>query len=214
MPSKTLYRLSGISLAAGGVLAIVAYLLNAYGVVSTGTVAYGSPVFVPTQFLLQIAAGLMMLGLPAVYAYQSRRLGVFGLVAFALFFSGMARELAIPLSHLLQGALDARPETRSVLAAPPVAILVMVLFLFGLYLVGSIAFGASMIRARVFSPGPGVLLIASGPLELLSAIVNSPITFGNLVGLAAVVWLGVQLAGALSEPQQVPTLTPSSKPAV
>lgn len=207
MAPKTIYRLSGISLAVGGVLAIVGYLLDAYGLLSTGHLAYGSPVFVPTQFLLQIAAGLMMLGLPAVYARQSGRLGLFGLVAFALFFSGMARELAIPLSHLVQGALDARPETRSVLATPPVAILVMVLLLFGLYLVGSIAFGASMIRARVFSRVPGVLLIASGPLELLSGLVNLAIPFGNLIGLAAVVWLGVQLAGALSDPQQVSTPT-------
>jgi hypothetical protein len=195
-------------------MAIVGYLLDAYGVVSTGTLAYGSPVFVPTQFLLQIAAGLMMLGLPAVYARHSARLGLFGLVAFALFFAGMARELAIPFSHLLQGALYARPETRSVLATPPVAIIAMVFFLFGLYLVGSIAFGASLIRARAFSRGPGVLLIAGGPFEILSAFVNLPIPFGNLIGLAAVVWLGLQLARPLSEPPQVATLTPSIKPAV
>ena len=197
MAPKTIYRLSGVSLAAGGVLAIVGDLLDSYGAVSTGHFASQSPLFVSTQFLLLIAAELMMLGLPGVYARQSGRLGLFGLVAFALFFAGMARELTIPLSHLLQGVLEARPETRSVLATPPVSILVMVLFFFGLYLVGSIAFGASMIRARVFSRGPGVLLIAGGPLELLSAMVNLAVPVGNLVGLAAVVWLGDGDAQAL-----------------
>lgn len=206
MSARTLERWSGFALLLGAAVAAVAHFL--YGFAGEpGTIArYDSPAWIPAQFAQLVGVALILLGLPAVYGRQSQRLGVFGLVAFALIFVGMMSELMGPISGLWTAELAARPETRSLVEtrATPAALGVVFILFFPQLLIGGIAFGASVIRARVFSRVAGALLIAGVVLDILGAFILRTNLFGGQVFFAGLAWLGLQLAAGGSEPQRVP----------
>jgi hypothetical protein len=204
MSSNALARWSGIALIFGAGVGIVGHLLGG----GPGATRH-TPVWIAAQFAMLIGGELVLLGLPAVYRRQSDRLGAFGLIAFVLLFGGMMRELVAPVSHLWMAELAARPETRSLVNVRAPLLFAAVVFVASQYVLGVVAFGVSVIRARVFPRGPGVLLIAGLVVENLTGVARivlldgAVFLDGGVFVLAALGWLGAELAssGALADPQ-------------
>lgn len=195
MTPTTLARLSGAAMVAGAAMAIVAGLL--YRMAGTpGTVAQLlSPMWTAGQMLQLFGVILVLIGLPAVYARQANRLGVFGLIAFALLFIGLMTEVAGPASGLWMAELAARPEAQELVEARTMPF-ALGLILFGGIItlwVGAIAFGVSVIRARVFSRAAGALLIVAVVIDLIGGFALRMSLFGPELALAALGWLGAQL---------------------
>lgn len=195
MTPRTLARCSGAALVTGSALMIVAHLL--YKVAGPqGTAAQiDSELWVPAH-ALQLGAGvLVLIGLPAVYARQAERLGVFGLISFALLFIGITTEVVGPAHVLWTAELAGRAETRPLVEARIMPFALGVILFSGLVTlwVGAIAFGVSVIRARVFAPAAGVLLIVSIVLDLVGGFTLRASLFGPELALTALAWLGVQL---------------------
>ena len=191
--------MSGLALAIGAAVALVGHL---FGGVIPGQRYFGLP-WRAAQFAMLVGGELILLGLPAVYRRQSSRLGVFGLIAFVLLFGGLIREVAAPVNHLWTAAVAARPEARGL--SQQTGVFVVVILIASQYTVGVIAFGVSVIRARVFSRAAGGLLIAGLVVENLSGVAYRsglvrPVFEGRLspdgavIVFAALGWLGLELA--------------------
>jgi hypothetical protein len=86
MPDPLL-RLSGISLAAGGILTTAAWVFHA--VVDPGRGGYTEPWWLPLNLALSWGGILMAMGLPGFHARQAARTGIAGVIGLILLFSGM-----------------------------------------------------------------------------------------------------------------------------
>lgn len=197
MSSNALARWSGVALVLGAALGIVAHLLGGGGGATRHT-----PVWIAAQFAMLIGGELILLGLPAVYRHQSGRLGAFGLISFVLLFGGMTRELVAPVSHLWMAEEAARGVARSLVNSRTDLHLlsVAVILVASQYVVGVLAFGVSVIRARVFPRAAGALLIAGFVVENLTGVARITLfdgavfLDGGVFVLAALGWLGLELA--------------------
>jgi hypothetical protein len=183
----SLGRLSGVSLAAGGIIATAAWLFHA--VVDPGRGGYAEPWWMPLNLALSVGAILMALGLPGFHARQAARTGTAGLVGLVLFFSGML------LAYVGVQTLEAfsRPQvpasigTIAGIAAP-------------VFFVGIVVTSVVTWRAGVFPRRLAGALAISALLGLMTRLVVMPDWLGMNVVPAVftgvVAWLGIVLARA------------------
>lgn len=198
MSATTLFRLSGLSLLLGGLLAIVPIHPNA----SSGLEYLSDPRTVPAH-LLGLSVLLVMLGLPGLYASQAERAGVLGLVGTVLVFFGTA---LLEVSHniidsMVRPALATIPEAAPLLAeggpldsameAGPLGTIVAV----GgpLFLLGLIVLGIATIRAGVLPRWAGALPIVAALFVPLGFVVPSLETIAFTVPYVALGGMGLAL---------------------
>lgn len=203
MSSSTVYRLSGISLFIGGLLAAI------------GTVgqAFFSNLFSPMWTLVSashyIGLLLILLGLPAVYTMQMKRAGKLGLIGFILFFTAFAQFGGST------GVVDivALPWLTKINAfnTTPLSFILFFLLVKLFLLVGSVVFGIAMLRTSTFPKGSVILLIVGAVLFLFGGRVHIPYLdyLGEVLFLMSFVWFGSSL---LSQPQQENELQPVAVP--
>ncbi len=165
MPSSTVYRLSGVALLLGGVLAAIGSLAEAF--ISDVL----SPIWLLVVIPLFMGAILVQLGLPALYISQIAKMGALGLIGFVVFFFGQA------ILGIGGGVVDivalpwlAKGAPHLLNSAPPPAGIVFFLSGIVLSLLGSIVFGIVTIRAGILPRGPVALLLVSLVLNFLKAI--------------------------------------------
>jgi hypothetical protein len=203
MSSGTLFRLSGLAVVVGAMLAAVAYALGEV----TGT-DHTHPL-VATEGLLNIVGVLFILiGLPALYAWQAHRAGRLGLVGFFMSFFGLGMlEVGTgPISTFVAPTLAERPETQAIVAqgdlmgTSTAATVYFLVAMAGANL-GLLLFGVATFIAGVFPRWASGLLIISGPaVFVLDAVVpfGEAIAIGmGMFGLAA---CGAVLARGTSSP--------------
>lgn len=186
-----LYRLSGLAL-------VVALAFNLSGgmthPVSEGgghTLSALSAHAVPyPQYLLLAGTLLLMLGLPGMYTWVSRRAGLPGLVAFVVFFvsstvigiAHLAVEafIAVPLAVGAGGGAGVLSGTDSIIDTTAFGALMIVSGL-GL-MVGMILFGITLWRSRAVPRWIAALMIAGG-VVLLLPVPYVPVLSGLLIEL-------------------------------
>lgn len=216
-----LYRL-------GAVAVVAAFPVNLAGGITHPVVegaahsvaALTMPINPLPQYLLLVGTLLQLLGLPAVYAWVSRRAGRLGLVAYAVYmvsstlvaFMHLAIEafVAVPFArdpetaHLVSGA-DTLLDNPAYVALQLGSGLVM--------MVSMLALGVALIRSRAVPVWIGVTL-AAGALVLMLPIPSVPGVAGLVIeiprGLAFAA-IGVHILGALRP--GVSTTTPTPDPA-
>ena len=191
MTSPMTYRLSGVVLMVGSLMAIIGFLLHPSG----STLAnYSSSFWIPANLLILIGALLIALGLPGTYARQAEQAGKLGLIGFSLTFIVLLLfSVALgAIESIVFPALAANAATRSFLAGPlPGLYSRFVLIALLLELIGPVLLGIATLRARVFPRWTGWLLIAIPLLVLLGFFVSLP---GPLAQLDAIV-LNLSTAG-------------------
>lgn len=200
MSSATLYRLSGVSLFIGGVLATL-------GVIPMFFISDDSAGTLSATVALMRVFGemLIVVGLPGMYAKQAARAGFLGLAGFllTLFYILMqgvvgdsinafvAPFLASAAPSLLKGPLPLGWE-----------IFLLVAGVFGL--VGGILLGIATLRAAILSRWASIVLVAGAVLTLLGNFAPPVIgTLGIVLFLGALAWLalGVGSSREVAQPE-------------
>lgn len=187
MSSTTLYRLSGISLLIGGLLAALA----AVPVFFTGEDP-SSPIAATAALLRIIGDVLIVVGLPGVYSRQAQRAGLLGLLGFLftliyILIQGVIGDAVEAL--ILPFLASAAP---SVVKGPPPQGLVFLFLVGGLLgLVGSVSLGVTALRATVFTRWVGLPLVVGVVLSLGAPFLPSAVgTTGVVLFLIGLAWLG------------------------
>ncbi len=205
--SSSLYRLSGVVLLVGGVLAAIGWLVK-FGLPSTDIAQYTSPLYAPANALISIGALLVIAGLLGFHARQSKQAGILGLVGIALsslllavdVIGGAAGATFIPL-------FVGHPQVLKVLAETNVP------FVFPLLLLGAIGIlllGIATIRARVFPRSAGILLLLGLVAFVASFVVPIINPIGPVLIYAAFAWSGIVLVRGNAVTMQTPELVPQT----
>jgi hypothetical protein len=178
MSSSNLYRMGGFALILGTLLMSVSSWFRFTGQdLATGV----QPFFATSWFITFVGALFVLLGLPAMYVYQSHKAGKLGLIGFVMTFLGIAilEVGSAVLDGFVRPWLAANPVPSIQLLAQPgnleaqmgagFSTAFLVGFL-GLNL-GLIIYGIAMLRARVFPRWAAVMMIIGVPaLFLLGSI--------------------------------------------
>ena len=195
MSTSRIYRLGGLSLLVGALIMIVGVWVRLNG---SDLAAIVQPIY-STSWLLNLIGGLfLLLGLTAMYAYQSRQAGTLGLIGFVLAFLGLAA-LEVGTSAIDGGVrplLAVNPATQSLaqtgssLSQGGPGFDIVFLIGFVAIILGEILYGIATLRARVFPRWAAVLIIVGVPAiflgGLLPVVGNKPEAL-TLLGLA---WCG------------------------
>jgi hypothetical protein len=209
MSSSTLFRLSGVALIVGSLLATVGFTL--WRIFGSSFEEFGA--FRMSADLLLLAGFLILLiGLPGMYAYQADRAGRLGLVSFVMVFLGLAAHevSTAPLTIFVPPLLASRPETQALVAQPDtletelgtVWIAYYATFLL-IYYLGIVVLGVATLRARVFPRWAAVLLISGPPMLFLGGAFVPVVQDVGLVAIAVGwVWCGYALLAAKTGDKQ------------
>ena len=88
MSSREAFRLAGLALMVGAVLAFVGNLVTTFLFTGNDPTPYaGNPLFVPINILSALGTALLLLGLPVLYLSRPEGWGVLGLIGFVLVFA-------------------------------------------------------------------------------------------------------------------------------
>ena len=184
--TEIILRWSGILLIAGAVLLGMAIILLSVKPVINQPLSPGA------CRLLLLSAVCLLLSLPAMYARQANAAGWLGLAGHALLQTGMLLLVVLAATPILYPALPVTPVEN------------LVVFLLGIALtLGLLLTGIATIRADVFPPWAGVLLLAATAgfffnffiaefLPPVSGQVGSAI-FGVLFALG-LAWIGLSMS--------------------
>jgi hypothetical protein len=203
MSSTTLYRLSGISLLIGSVLAIVGGILGIFSSDPASTMAIAGSLI---QF---VGATLGLLGLPGMYAKQAQRAGVLGLIGTALMFC------YILILGTFGSALNAivlpfiATHAPAIVQSTPAGL--DLFFTIGgvLGAAGGISLGLATIRASVLPRWAGVLLMGS-VIQLIGDFFQSPIAhLGFVLVMIGFAWLGAALVSSKRQDTPIPSDLPA-----
>jgi hypothetical protein len=201
MSSTTLYRLSGIILLLGALVSVIAGLMTLFfdSSLSASPNTIQSPLWSPYWSLVFVALVLVLMGLPAFSLRQAEgRGGLLGLIGVLL----------VVLGNFLGMAMVAYFVSIMPLLAEKAPNLINAGFYetsFGVFglgsavlgVIGPLVLGFAVIRAKVFPPVVGALLIVSGILSPSTEFSGLPFTLLGLVGtIAAAIaygWVGTIL---------------------
>jgi len=207
MSSVTLYRASGLALLLGAVLFLIGYALAF--VFNTDTPLGLAMTGVWTSGLL-----LLLLGLPGIVARQASRAGWLGFVGFLLTFSGAFLSISsfavLYLTIRPWFAAHAPNVGHQFLLTNPAMNLVGTFLLWG----GLVLLGIATMRARIFSPWAGLLLIVAVVVDFFSTpgglvgSIASPLS--NVILVLGLGWMGYALLTAKGEAEAVPQPVPAS----
>jgi hypothetical protein len=191
MSSTQLYRISGLGLLIGGLLALIGTLIQGVNDNPLG------PAWVPATVLIVIGELLLITGLPGMYARQAEKAGVVGLVGFLFFFvsvlmqgggGGVTNLFFLP--WLLQNA----PHLAT--AGPPT---IGIFFILAglLSVIGAVLLGIATIRAGIFSRIAAILLLIGAILNFIGQFLGDGVPFVSTLSLVllfgALLWFGYTL---------------------
>ncbi|MFF0815900.1 hypothetical protein ACFYVR_12230 [Rhodococcus sp. NPDC003318] len=220
--SALLYRLSGFALVAALAFNLAGGMLHpvdedgghSIGALSTHSVPY-------PQYLILVGSILLMLGLPGMYAWVSRKAGLAGLISFVGFF---VASTVMAMAHLAVEAFIAVPlagtpagegvlsGTDTIIATTPFAALMIVAGL-GLML-GMVVFGVALLRSGAVPRWISAVMIAGG-LILLAPIPYAPVLSGLVIELprgVAFAAIGVLMIRATRSTRNVTAAEPVGTP--
>jgi hypothetical protein len=212
MSAHSLHRMAGTALAIGSALTVAGYGLGSLHNGSPTPATVKSPVFLASSFLIFTGSVLVVLGLPGVIARQYSRAprltlagaAGLGLITIVDGISGTFANLT-----LFPQLID-NPATRATATGSPPAIMgAFYLAATAAGLIGVIALGVGVLRARAFPRWTGiVLLTAVAAFPLPSALGNLPAI------LAGIAMTGIGVALAAGRPQGAEPAARSVTPTV
>lgn len=193
MSSSSLYRLSGISLLVGSILAIGGGILGLF------TSDPASTITISASLIQFVGATLGILGLPGMYARQAQRAGVLGLigttlmVCYILILGTFGSALNVVVLPFIATHAPALAQSEP----PGLGLFLTIGGLLGA--AGGILLGLATMRASILPRWAGILLMGS-VIQCVGDFFQSPIAnLGFLLVMIGFAWLG----GALwSKPQE------------
>lgn len=181
-----LYRLSGLSLGLGGLLATVGWL--SFAVIDPGHQDYKRAHWLPLNFLIIAGGVFMAMGLPGFYLWQSSHAGIWGLIGFAVLFVGTV----IPYIAVHSIETVTMPDV-------PAEMMHLVFIGAPSLLVGILITGVVIWVNEIYPQAVGAALILSAVLGPLTVIPSVPqLLRRNLIPAfytSVIAWVGFWLMG-------------------
>jgi len=183
---STLQRLSGFALIAGGLLFAIGNLLHP---TEHSPSAHESATWTVAHLTFMLGMLGILLGLPALYARQSERIGMLGLIGYTAFFVGVGWTLggswfeAFAIPDLDEVSIHAVEHGTGV----PYNVAGGMLFI-----LGQIAFGYALFRTRTYPRPASLAIVVSGAVLLPASGVTGPV--GGVFLIACTAVLGFALA--------------------
>lgn len=187
MLSLNLVRWSGLAAVVGGVLYILAELLDIYNFLLSGEEEFSAVAatasYAVETWLFLLGHVLVLFGLFGLYVRQSEATEPLLRVGFLVAFLGTALVVGASWADTFVVPIlaDAAPELLD--AGPPLGYVLS----FGIFAIGWVLFGVAALRARVYPRWAALLLIVGAVLSLLP-LPLSVAPFG-----VAVAWMGSTL---------------------
>lgn len=187
MSSSDLIRWGGLAAMVGGLLYILAELLDIYNFVLLGEEEFSAVAatasFAIETWLFLLGTLLVLFGLFGLYARHSEAAGTLGLAGFLVAFLGTALVVGNfwDQAFIVPILVDTAPELLD--AGPPLGIILS----FGIFALGWLLFGVAALRARVYPRWAALLLIVGAVLSFL------PLPLSTAPFGVAVAWLGLIL---------------------
>jgi uncharacterized membrane protein YedE/YeeE len=184
MSSSNLIRWSGLAALIGGLLFVVADVLETilFGNLSSAqAAATGAWIFVQGFYLLAVA--LISLGLIGLYARQVEQAGTLGVVAFVVAFIGEMLSAGSAWSEAVFGSWLAKAAPQLLEGDPAAIVIFAVIISYLLFGLGWFLLGLASLRAGLF---------------LVLGILMIP--FAGVVYGVAVAWMGYALWSGASQP--------------
>jgi hypothetical protein len=203
MSSSNLIRWSGLAALVGGLLLVIASIVESVLFGSqpdSAAMASGSWIVVEVIFI--VAEVLIILGLVGLYLRQVEKAGSLGAIAFLVAFTGTVMVSGVDWSSAFMAPWLAEVAPPGVLDAEPSGVFTAgILLTFLLFAVGHFLFGLASLQAGVLPRGAAALLMAGAVLFLFMAFLE--IGFEGVVLGAAFAWLGYGLWSGAGEPAWV-----------
>ena len=182
MSTTTSYRLSGVALIVGSVLAIINYVSSAF-ISGPFPQALAGPVAVIGSLIGFIGSVLVLLGLPGVYTRQAKAAGILGLLGFlCIWYVTLFHGVLIPFTSVtIVPVIVTDPAAQHLLAAGPLASFdpFNYVSIVG-ETVGILLLAIATLRARVFPRWIAWLLIATLVLNAATFVPFFPEPLGNI----------------------------------
>jgi len=188
MRTHTLIRWGGLAALIASILSII---ISVVLMATIGNQAYSTAALTAEWSLLYtlrlIATILLMLGLVAIFARQSQKMGTFGLVSFLIASIGtmLVSGFAWALTFTFPAMAEAVPEFLDAHAAAPSIGVVLTLFL---VTIGWLLFGIACLRAKVLPSAAAWVVIAGSFLALVLNMAKAPMSW--LIFDVGVIWMG------------------------
>ena len=177
-------RLQGQFLLVGAIGAILASLFIFLIPGPEGPTEIGS---IPTNVVAVLSGLLLLVGLPALYRAQAKQMGTLGLVGVVLLWVAAVSLLlvltSIQILDLTVPGVIPHPGGEG----PPPAAIISIVLGAGLILIGGVIVGITMIRAQVFRPSIGWMI-------LISSVLLFPMKFVGGNGLLGTILINIDLA--------------------
>jgi len=184
---------AAIACVVAGVLMIAGFALHPAGEEPTlGT----DPFWVPAHALLWAAFTLALAGWTGVYLVQAFEAGTLGVIAYVTILIGTSFASWIystDVTYVPVVAAGAPHLFKQIMSGPSLVLGMVSVFT---WMLGNVLFGVSIVRARVFSRWPGILLVigtASVPILYFAVDSVRIIAAGAYAAAAGQIWLGVEL---------------------
>jgi hypothetical protein len=195
-------KLSGIAIAAGGLLQIIvnAVFTPMLDLNAPFAEMAASQAFLWRLSLAALTVFLFMIGSPGLHRYQASRSGLYGKLSFSLAFLGCALLFAHEWAQIFfvhsmalvaPDSLQAMEDVEGLNMFDQEGMIVLITFT-----LGWIAFATSMLVARVFSRlGPALVIAGFFAIPLISAVTTIKLggALGNAVLGAGFILLGREL---------------------
>jgi hypothetical protein len=168
---STLFRLSGLALLIALPIQVLGFALHPPSEEVHNVL---KPIYGPAHMILLVSWAFVLLGIPGLYARQSHRAGVLGLVAFCLLMLAAAYHVYLLTYEAFATPLLAENPATQGLVGPgePLAHGVQTVAQLATPLVLAFTlFGIATLRARVFPRWTGWLQIAAVPMALIGSMV-------------------------------------------
>lgn len=188
MSTRTLYRLSGVILLLGGVLAIIGHLLQIPS-------DPGTSLWVPGTWLALGGSLLVGLGWPGIYLRQAAQAGRLGLVGFVLAFLALLIVVGIgTFDAFVSPVLASSASTRPLADGEAIPALLGFLVLAALLqIVGPLLFGIATLRARVFPRWIGIMLMVGAVAQLVTFLLHNWNDISDIIYFLAIACFGFVL---------------------
>lgn len=186
-------RLAGRALVAGGVLEIVGFFVTTAVFGSSGDDRFTHPLF-PALYSLAIAGVVIsIVGFPAILAAQQDRLPRLTLVGY------VGTLAAIAMLNLGEGVVEGYVKpylaTHGGIPDDPRSFTIYFAVAAVCTIVGLIALGVAVIRARLLPRWVGWFLVASAPVSFVGTNLPGPLALlGDYLAFAAFVAIGWRVA--------------------
>ncbi|MGD2155966.1 MAG: hypothetical protein PVG14_04510 [Anaerolineales bacterium] len=203
MSSSKLIRWSGMAALVGGLLLVIASILESvlFGTQpNSAAMASGSWIIVEVVFIA--AEVLIILGLVGLYVSQAEKAGNLGAIAFLVAFTGSVMVSGVDWSSAFMAPWLTDITAPGVLDTEPTgAFIAGILLTFVLFSVGFFLFGLASLQTGVLPRGAAVLLMVGAVLFLVMGFLE--IGFEGVVLGAALAWSGYALRSKAGEPTWV-----------